>query len=224
MIDYLTFASIRYIPEVVQRPPLWRILHESELPEELRHTPPGMPEVRPFFPNHYTPFLDVWQRLSKELNPLLTPEKWTQVYTGALWIANNQGFDMAGDPRNNYVTGVTDKSWKDPRTEVLGCGGDLRTGYEEGENLVVQALNWRAFTPSADWLMDRPWFLTHAVRYGKDGQPKRFPQGEQPDGSVATILHPFMADTERYTKITIPLKFVERWTENFLPDPFTLYR
>ena len=115
------------IPPPADRPRLWRIKHDIELGALWRD---NLPEVHPFFPNHHVPFLEVWQRLSRELNPLLTDEKWTAVYSFKRFATNNNGFGNPDDPRANYITGThLDKA--DPRVEVLKCGGNLVTGYPE---------------------------------------------------------------------------------------------
>ena len=201
------------------RPPLWKVLHDAEMGEDRRK---NLPEVQPLFPNHHVPFMQIWQRLSRAANPFLTDDKWTAVYGWKLWIANNQGFGNDDDPRANYILG-TNLDKKDPRVEVLTCGGNLLTGYEETGNLVVETLDWRAFAPTTEWLLAHPWFCTYAVSVDGKGQPRRFPQGEQPNGEMKDIIHPLMADPERFTKITIPLDKVIRWTAAELPDKYRLY-
>lgn len=206
----------------VSRPPLWRVLHEREVPSAWRNVPPRMPEVRPLFPNHHVPFGKYWQLLSWKMNPLLTAGNMTAVYHFRLWIANNQGFGMEDDPRANYFENKN-LSRALPRVEALTCGGNLLTGQIQGDNLLLETLDWRNAPPSLEWIQARPWFVTEAVKLDGEGYPARFPQGRQDNGFQPGARHPLIADPGRYV-ITIPLWRVERWTASELPDPYQVYR
>lgn len=203
------------------RPPLWRVLHEAEVPEFRRNVPPRMPEVRPFFPNHHSEFGKHWQGLSWDMNPLLNAGNMTAVYDGELWVANNQGFGMDGDPRANYFTN-RNLTFENIRVEALTCGGNVLTGYEEDTNLVVETLQWSDPVPTVGWIEKRPWLITHAVKLDGDGLPARFGQGYSHLGFTPGVRHPLVANPKRY-KITIPKWRVVRWTESELPDPYKVY-
>jgi hypothetical protein len=202
------------------RPRIWRVLHDKEL-GELRRS--NLPEVFPMFPNHHVWFRRHAQLRSRELNPILTPDQWTKIYTNERFITNQQGFEKPGDPRNNYVTGDTGHP-EDPKTEVLTCGGNLLTGYVDGGHLHVMTLDYRAELPPAGWLMKNPWFLVKYVGVGSTGIPRRFPPAEQSNGYIPDVLHPLIADPNRFIDITIPLRVVEEWTSATLPDTYTIYR
>lgn len=233
---------------------LWRVLHDLELDGVWRK---NLPEVVPGFPNHFVAFSKYWQLLSKEMNPLLTPKAWTQVYTGLLWIANRQGFDMPGDPRANFVTGAN-LGAELPRVENLTTGESVvkgKKGYSltvalqetlavikdaiverkgfmpvrksfaaiaQNNVLFVEMLNVNDPPPTAEWLREHREFCTIAVTVDGKGTPRRFPQGEQPNGYMAEIIHPFVGDPVRF-KPYVQLSRVTPWTEPGWPDPFKVY-
>jgi len=201
------------------RPPLWRVLHDKEIGPLWRS---NLPEVFPFAPNHFSQFTRPWQMLSFSMNqPWLTKAKWTRVYWHNLWIANHQGFGMETDPRRNYVLETNmDKSL--PRVEALTCGGNVLTGTPVGDQLLVDTWAWRDSPPDVTWMMAHPWFVTYAVTVDQNGVPRRFPQGMQPNGYMADVVHPLLCDPTRFV-ITFPMSLLQRWDEEELPDPYTLY-
>ncbi len=204
-------------PEPVKdRPRIWRVLHYLEVDDD-RRSRPGM---QPLFPNHYVKFGEGWQKLSKAMNPLLTPRQWTVIYGGGLWIANGQGFDMDDDPRNNYVTGKMGN--EDPKVECLATTGSLLAGEPRAGLLHVDVLDYRN-VPTLEWIMARPWYWTYAVNVDANGTPRRFPQGMQPNGYMADIIHPLVGDPERFPAITIPMWQVIEWTDEEMPDPYRVY-
>jgi hypothetical protein len=215
--DSISAFGKTYIPRS-ERPPLYRVCHWVEQTGNTR--PYGRPEVEPLFPNQHVPFGESWQRLSKAMNPLISAQKWTSVYTGDTWMTNEQGFGMAGDPRANYILG-TNLTSELPRVELLTGGGSLLTGREEGTNLVVDVLEWRYPPPSLEWMLAHPWFYVVATIAHEI--PRRFQQGAQPDGTVVPVLHPLLGDPQRFPRITIPLAKVQRWTAAELPNPYKVY-
>lgn len=218
-------------PKVAQLPSGWkfvRVLHEAELPTSRRITPAKMPEVRPFFPNHFSEFGQGWQMCSWELNPLLTAGNMTAVYNDALWIANNQGF--GNTPRRNYFVPEDLDAPTTIKVEALTCGGNLLhvigEGYAKTNNnkedcYFVETLDYRV-VPSFN-LLDRPWLITEATKLDPYGNPTRFPQGRQPDGFQPGVRHPLVADTVRYPQIAIPKWRVVDWTEDYPPNPYAVY-
>lgn len=222
MIEYFIVEERKFV-EVAARPPVWRVLHELELPPARRITPDNRPEVRAMFPNSMCAFPASWQRLSYNANlPWLSRTKWTVFYSNNLWITNDQGFNEPGDPRANYILNTNlDKEL--PRVENLTCGGNLVTGYVEGPNLVVSTLNVNDPLPSVTWLLQHPEFCTYAVSMDSNGTPRRFPQGQQPNGYLPDLLHPFIADRNRFPKMTIPLWRLVPWTAPERPDLYRIY-
>jgi hypothetical protein len=219
MNEYFVLDGRKFVAvetPVVPRPRLWRVRHFLECDDDRR----SRPEVNPLFPNHYSHFGKEAQLLSRAMNFRITSAKWSQVYSYHLWITNEQGFGNSDDPRANYVTGE-DLDYAAPKVEALLCGGNVVTGEPEAGLLHVATLDWRNM-PSLEWIMARPWFITKAVAVDGNGKPRRFPQGEQPNGEMVDILHPLIADPVRY-EITIPLRRLQEWTEPELPDPYMLY-
>jgi hypothetical protein len=214
-----------------------RVLHELELAANLPHTtPPGRPEVRPFFPNHYVPFGKHHQLLSKDMNPYCNPGNWTAIYHNNLWATNDQGYGEASDPRANFVTGE-DLTSPLPRVEALTCGGNVlrvigeRVVMSAGvpvPSYIIETLDWTAPAPSLEWIEARPWLITTAVNMGKDGTPRRFEMGSQPNGFIPGVRHPLLADPRRYNgtteaAITIPKWRVTPWDSPDVPDPYKAY-
>ena len=114
----------------LEYPPLWKVLHDLEMGKVRqvvldRGVP--LPEVLPMAPNHYTPFTAALQRLSYAINPELTPDEWTALYTYQRFMTNHNGFGNQADPRANYIKG-TNLSSPLPKQENLFCGGAIVTG------------------------------------------------------------------------------------------------
>jgi Lyzozyme M1 (1,4-beta-N-acetylmuramidase) len=201
-------------------PQLWRVKHDIELTKGLWRD--NLPEVHPIFPNHHSEFGKDWQLLSRGMNPRISANKWTAVYHFKLWIDNNQGYGMESDPRANYVL-RENLTCDNPRVEALTTGGSFHTGTVEGPNLILETLDVN-HAPTLDWILARPWFFVYAVTVDSKGTPRRFPQGLQPNGEVAPIIHPLIADRRKYPKLTIPLSKLEKWDmSKGLPDPFKVY-
>lgn len=203
----------------VQRPPLWRVLHWREAGREENSS---RPEMWPLFPDQFVNFTRGWQLLSRAMNPMLSDNQWTSVYGSNLWIANQQGFGMANSPRVNFVTGEN-LGAAYPKCELLTCGGNLLTGTVVGNDLRVSVLDGLGTPPSLEWILARPWYYVVAVQWYTSGAIGRFPQGEQPDGSVVPILHPLIGDPTRFPDIRIPLSCLQKWDRPDLPDPFSFY-
>jgi hypothetical protein len=208
-------------------PRLVRVLHELELPESRRITPKGRPEVRQMYPVHFVEFGRAWQLKSFAMNqPWLTPAKWTQVYGWQLWIDNNNGFGNGDDPRVNFVTGENIGADL-PKVECLTCGGNLlrvrgemfaKTNAGLEDCYIIETLDYRNRPPE---FIPR-WLTTVAVSMDSNGIPRRFPQGEQPNGFMPDVLHPLLADPLRFV-ITIPKWRCEEWAAPDC-DPYKLYR
>jgi hypothetical protein len=215
-----------------QRPPLFRVLHDKELrkvmaeqniPSDQLPVRPNLPEVHPFYPNHHSPFDRPWQLLSKMLNSRITTFKWRVIYWYKLWITNHQGFDKPDDPRVDFVN-MRDIGAERPRVEALTTGGSLLTGYYDGPDFVVQGLNVYGAVPTVEYMWEHPWYLTYAVSVDSFMNPRRFPQGMQPDGSIVPIVHPLIVNSREYQRLTLPKWKVEPWTNDEYPDPYTIYR
>lgn len=214
------FGTISYPVPQAERPPLFRVLHELELPPHLRHTPLKMPEVRPTFPNQFCDFGRDAQLLSKSMNPLFSPDKWSVVYDDTLWVTNRQGFGNPDDPRANYVTGKN-LMYDDPKLEALTTGGSCHTGYIVGDTFYVESLHYEN-VPSLEWILARPWFWVYAITMDSHLKPRPFPQGIQPNGENVLFKHPFFTNTVRYVA-TMPKWTVVPWTGEGMPDPLKIY-
>lgn len=215
-------ANIRYPQPSVARPRLWRVLHEIEKPPEERFNPVNNPEVRSMYPRHFSNFGKEAQLLTMAVNPRISPLKLTVVYDESTIITNNQGFGLPDDPRANWFLNK-DLDCDPPKVGALTCGGCVLTGFPTATNLIVTTLDYREI-PTLEWFLQRPWFHTYMVTVDSHLKPRPFPQGIQPNGENVPIVHPLIADTKQYPVITIPLKWLEEWTQPELPNPFTVYR
>lgn len=195
-------------------PELWRVKHDKELGELWRN---NLPEIHPFFDNHFWEFNEAWQRFTFALNPHLTPNKWTAVYGNRRFITNGQGFLDDSDLRANYITGE-DLNRPNPKCEALICGGAVMAGRVEGDRFIPNTLNSRNAPPSVEWLKARPWLMFDAVTVDSNGTPRMFPQG-----SGTPVLIPLVADRTRYPVITFPMAKLQRWTAAELPSPYGIY-
>jgi hypothetical protein len=228
--NWLIIEGRRYKPEPLGTLPasmrFVRVLHERELAPELPHNvPPGRPEVRQMYPeNLFVPFGRAWQMKAWEMNPLLSANNMTAVYHNNLWIANNNGFD-GDEPIANYFTGE-DLGAATLKVETITCGGCLlhvlgETVITRGgvpiPSYIVEALDYRDPPP----LVVPPWLITHAVNMRSDGLPGRFSMGQQPNGYLPGVVHPFVSDPSKV--ITIPKWRCVAWVEPNAPDPYRLY-
>jgi hypothetical protein len=192
-----------------------------ELPESLRRNPPGNPEVRAMFPNYFTWFRKDWQFLTRYMNPRISAQKLSNTYSTERYLTNQQGFSDS-NPRADYFT-MENLTYPDPKVENLLTGGMVVTGYVLNNSLVVTMMDDR-HVPSLSWVMERPWFHLWAVTVDSHLKPRPFPQGLQPNGENVPIVHPLFANVASYPITTIPLIYLETWTQDFYPNPFTVYR
>jgi hypothetical protein len=208
-----------------------RVLHEAEQPAARRYTPARQPEVRPLFPNHFSPFEKYWQLLAWKLNPKLLAGNMTAVYSNTLWISNGQGFGDKTDPRANYFENVH-LTYDPPKVEALTCAGNVlhvlgetRAKTNDGiqDCYIVETLDWHNPAPSLEWIEARPWLITHATKLDNDGNVTRFPQGYNHLGYAPGVRHPLIADPRRYPQIVIEKWRVVEWRESFAPDPYQVY-
>lgn len=234
--DTLTAFGKTYVPKAEPQGTLpagktWvRVLHQCEIPAHKRHVPARMPEVVPLEPNHHSIFGKYWQILSRNLNPLLTPGNWTAVYHWKLWITNGQGFSNPADRRANYITGQH-LTYPLPKVESLTCGGNLLSvlgettvlvAGERVERYIVETLDSGNPAPTVEWIKARPWFITEATKLDGEGQPTRFPQGQQPNGYQPGARHPLVMDPSRFRVMIDRWRCVE-WTDVNPPDPYKVY-
>lgn len=199
---------------------LARVMHDKEI--WLDNWRPGMPQVHPLFPNHFSKFGAPWQWLSKDMNPGLSADQWMKVYTGKRFLNNNDhGFDA---PCANYVTGehIRDGS-PDPACEALLMGGSLALVRFEGERAYIESLDVNGEIPTAAEMKLKPFFTLHASSCDGKQNPRRFPQGEQPDGSMLDIVHPFFTNRQRFPQLYTDAWRLQIWTPSWLPDPYTIY-
>jgi hypothetical protein len=186
--DSFVLGNQRYVEEE----DLFRVNHDKTLWR------PNLPEVFPFFPNHYTPFTRGYQLLENNLNIALdnamTGSKWHNLHLGgnqgdkATAFNNRQGFEMVGDPRVDYVNGKN-LGAPNPKQEALVCGGAiLKMKSVDSQYLYPAYIDGNRPAPTLEWLLARPYLFFDALSV--DGSPngivlRKFPQG---DGKRVRIL------------------------------------
>lgn len=202
--DYILLGHQKYVPEE----DLYRVNHDATGWRS------GLPEVFPFYPNHFTEFSKDWQILSRQLNPQLTNEQWRAVYTYQRAFTNQQGFGMT-PPRADWVN-MRNLDAENPRQEALVCGGAiLKRRFLDDEYLYPVYLDGNRPAPPLDWLLKRPYLFFDAVTVVKTINGiviRRFPQGE---GDRVFILllasRPIKIHLSKVTRL-------RRWTP--LPSPY----
>lgn len=196
-------------------PRFWRIKHDAELPRGIWRA--GLPEVHPLYPNHHSPFKKWAQLVSKELNPFLTPERWTDTYHWKFWMTNNQGFGIPNDPRANFVLNKnTDEEL--PRVEALVCGGSMIEGELIGDWVKVNGLHYNTPVTLA-YLQAHPEYWIRGVYAGGTGQPFRM-LGDKYDGPA--FIHPLIVNRNK-GDLFIEAYKLQAWTSPEPPDPLRLY-
>lgn len=164
----------------VAKPPMWRVLHDIELPGGVRDVVKQrnvpLPEVQPLFPRGSYPLNEKWQRMFKDLNPALPPMKWRALLGWTVAFTNENGYDEPGDPRADYINGQgIDKPL--PRLWSLLCGGATITGRVEGAWFYIDTLDGWADPPPAQWVLDHPEYWFRAVSVNPKGEINNLPQG-----------------------------------------------
>lgn len=163
-------------------PPMWRVLHDRELPSGVRQVVKDrgvpLPEVFPLAPSQFTSLNLAWQRLWRDLNPQMSNEEWRKLLHYQRAFTNGQGFEKPGDPRVDYIN-ARDLGAEPPKIESLVCGGALLTGepdimYRGELCLRVKTLDGRNPPPLAEWVLNCPWLWFEAVSVRPDGGVQSF--------------------------------------------------
>jgi hypothetical protein len=200
----------------------YRVLHLSE---GGRITPSGMPCVNPSinvpsieFDGHMQ-YTSYW--LASEYNPNVTKDKWREVYKDKIAFTNNQGFEMSGDPRADFVNGVNLTSDLPKLMKAIICSGNFVTGRISGNELVMSpgfdAIDGNKPMPPVSEIMARHWYF-HATT-ARWSAEKIWKVSNFPQGQGAPVLIPYILKEEaRY-----PLSYFGTWNDYSLPDPLRIY-
>lgn len=210
-------VQARLVSGEFNTPPLYRVLHDAELPLNLRpdrdFVTPGVPEVNTGN-REQTPFGRDWQLLTFAMNPGMTGEHWRVLYEYDTAFCNGTGFNKPGSPRADYVN-LRDLSARDPLWQNLTfCGGTVFTGTEAPPNLRLDMLDGFGPAPSLDWMLDHPWYFFDAITVYKDGHLNRFPQG-----GGARVYVPLVGSGIA----TYPLAKLQRLAPGQATDPYQFY-
>lgn len=197
---------------------LVRVKHDKEI--WLDNWRPHLPQVHPLFPNHFSTFSFGWQWLAKDMNdPRLTPEKWSVCYAGDTYLTNGHGVDVY----RNYVLGSNMDKTDDPGVESLVTGGSLLLVRFDGAKVWVESLDVRGDIPDAEQMLSMPYYTLHATSCDGLQNPRKFHEGELPNGEMLDIVHPFFLNRSRFTDVWTDAWRVEEWKHSWLPDLLTIY-
>lgn len=186
---------------VERYPELWRVDHDRTFWR------PNLPEVFPFFPNHYTKFTRDFQLLEKSLNPFMTGAKFVSLHGYTTAFNNKQGYGMTV-PRVDFING-TNLGAEPPYQEALVCGGAvLAEKYRDANYLYPEYIDGNKSAPTTQYILDHPWLAFDALSVDWSAQLKhiilrRFPQG---GGHRVIILllanRPIKIHLSKVTKLT----------------------
>lgn len=218
--ESVTIAGREYIPKPA--PPAfkyigWRCLHVAEGGYPSAN---GMPEVRPSINIGGIYFNQAMQLISfdlmKSAAPTVTGDKWRAVYDGGRAFTNNQGFNMAGDPRADYIN-KRDIGREDPKLmKAIICGGMFVRGIAAGDELIISpgvgAIDGNKPIPDYKTVLANNWYFTATTQ--KDGKVSNFPQTA---GNPCLIPY-ILKQPARY-----PLAWFVPWEADTLPDPLKVY-
>lgn len=148
----------------------------------------ALPEVNQLHPNGFFELNKLWQLLIRDINPLISARELTNMLGGDVAFTNDNGFQMEGDPRRNYILGEALDAVDDrgkpalPKLEMLLCGGAKFYGYPDkhadGNDIVwVETLDGNKNPPSANWLINNPYYWYRAVTISPKGYIRNMPQG-----------------------------------------------
>lgn len=164
-------------------PELWRVGHDKTFWR------PNLPEVFPFFPNHYAKFTRGFQLLEKSLNPFMTGAKFVSLHSYTTAFNNKQGYGMTV-PRADFING-TNLGAEPPYQEALVCGGAvLAEKYRDANYLYPEYVDGNKPAPTKQYILDHPWLAFDALSVDWSAELKhivlrRFAQG---DGHRTRIL------------------------------------
>jgi hypothetical protein len=226
-------------PSAKPKPPnqLWRVLHDYEIYAKKASHPEhgqlynknrnwywreGYPEVFWLLGSHRVPFSEAWQKLSYEINqPWLDDVRWRAVYGDATAFMNGTGFGGVANsnlpyvPRKDYINRIDLNASELPAWDkVRVCGGATISGRDNGDGTVtVDTLNY-SYVPSAQSLLERPWYYFHAVSVHRSGNKEvvvDFPQGNG---------HPVLIPLVAMREVRFPIVALEK--VNDIADPYKI--
>ena len=199
----------------------WRVKYTAE---KGNVNPVGMPAVTPsqWMGTKYGTSVSMTKEIQElsfalmtRFNPTITRGQWRNVHKGDVAITNYQGFDMAGDPRADFVNG-RDLNAELPKLMdgIVFAGSFVRGQVRDGHLWIapgIGAIDASKPLPSIDTIITNNWYLFCT---NNTPNPSHFAQG---NGGVCVI--PFILSEEcPYT-----LAYFQQWSGSSLPDPIKLY-
>ncbi len=158
--------------------------------ECVRDADEPMPEVYRLQPDQVTPIDCAWQKLWRDLNPLLDIDKWATLLGNNLAWTNRTGFPG----RRNCLTGAdADKQFPvfdAPRI----CGGAILKGQEDNGWLLIESMLISDPVPDAAEILAKPWLWYWGT-------------GVRPDGGINLIMRKGMDGTMYPVRVPLLTKY-----------------
>lgn len=183
--------------------------------ESVAESGKTLPEVYRLTPDHQTALPPSWIRLWRDLNPMYSTETFITVLGNTYAWTNNTGWPG----RKNCLTGelMDDPLAKDPAFHApLINGGALLKGQEVDGYLLIDSMStgW-AQVPTAEWVLERPWYWFYGTQVNPDGVVT-FMTRTGTDGQRHPIRVPFVTRLP----VSLPLAWLDRLPVGFIPsDP-----
>jgi hypothetical protein len=134
--------------------------------KSVRNLGKALPEVYRLEPDQQTSLDCDWQKLWKDLNPMLSKRTWSTLLGNALAWTNRTGFPGRHDCINNTDIDSPFPAFDAPRV----CGGAILKGVEQGDYLLIESLLKDNRVPSAREVLSKRWLWFYGTSINPEGQ------------------------------------------------------
>lgn len=209
--------------EAPPAPQYWRVPHDIERINwnagDMRYGGDGYrlgpvrgsaptPEVYRVYPDQTTPIGEAHQWLWRNLNPLLSDDKWSRLLGNAYAFTNNTGFPGRHDYVNNR-----DVDKELPRFHAaLVCGGAILEGQELNGKVWIKSILISDPVPMAADVLADPGLWFYGTNVGADGYIS-FMQKKGMDDFYHTIVVPLLTKVPVY----LPTNELHKLPAGFFP-------
>lgn len=132
----------------------------------------SLPEVYRLDPDIHVILDCAWQRLWRDLNPMLSDRRWSSLLGNALAWTNNTGFPG----KRNCITGE-DSDEQFPRfDQQRTCGGAIHTGIERSGMLLIDSMLVDNRVPTVEEVLDNPSFWYWGTSINPHGKINLIPR------------------------------------------------
>lgn len=181
------------------------VLHNPDNPQKR-----GMPEVYRVYPDHQTPINCDWLWLWRELNPMLSDERFCVLLGNGLAWTNNTGFPG----RKNCIL-QKNMDAKDPafHAPIINGGATLK-GVERNGYLLIDGMLISDKVPDAQWVLERKWLWYYGTTVLATGQVNYITL-KGIDGNYYPVRIPILSRYQLY----VPINWLDKLPpgENTIP-------